>query len=98
MDSNASLKSPVEIPLKSECRYYIKESIDGTLLIYLGKIVLVKASPSSYPVNNFALYLNNVPIMTGQTINFHRKQVTFTRNAPSDQSHEPWYWTISVDD
>ena len=41
---------------------------------------------------------NNVPIMTGQTITFHRKQVTFTRNAPSDQSHEPWYWTISVTD
>jgi hypothetical protein len=75
MDSNASLKSPVYIPLKSECRYYIKESIDGTLLIYLGKIVLVKASPSSYPVNNFALYLNNVPIMTGQTINFHRNRL-----------------------
>jgi prepilin-type N-terminal cleavage/methylation domain-containing protein len=41
---------------------------------------------------------NNVSIITGQTITFHNKQVTFTRNAPSDQSHEPWSWTISVTD
>jgi prepilin-type N-terminal cleavage/methylation domain-containing protein len=39
---------------------------------------------------------NNSAIMSGQTILFQGKQVTFTRNAPSDQSHEPWFWTVSV--
>jgi prepilin-type N-terminal cleavage/methylation domain-containing protein len=40
---------------------------------------------------------SNIAILSGQTIIFKGKQVTFTRNAPSDQSDEPWFWTVSVD-
>jgi len=40
---------------------------------------------------------SNIAILNGQTIIFKGKQVTFTRNAPSDQSAEPWFWTVSVD-
>ncbi len=39
---------------------------------------------------------NNSAILSGQTILFQGKHVTFTRNAPSDQNHEPWFWTFSV--
>lgn len=39
---------------------------------------------------------NNNAILNGQTITFQGKQVTFTRNAPNDQNHEPWFWTVSV--
>jgi len=40
---------------------------------------------------------NNSAILSNQTIIFQGKQVTFSRNAPSDQMHEPWFWTVSVD-
>jgi prepilin-type N-terminal cleavage/methylation domain-containing protein len=39
---------------------------------------------------------NNSAILSGQTILFQGKQVTFTRNVPNDQNHEPWFWTVSV--
>lgn len=39
---------------------------------------------------------NNIAILSRQSILFKGKQVTFTRNAPRDQIHEPWFWTISV--
>jgi prepilin-type N-terminal cleavage/methylation domain-containing protein len=39
---------------------------------------------------------NNNAILNGQAITFQGKQVTFTRNAPSDQMYEPWFWTVSV--
>jgi prepilin-type N-terminal cleavage/methylation domain-containing protein len=41
---------------------------------------------------------NNAAIISGATITFQSKRVTFTRNAPSDQNLEPWYWTVSVAD
>jgi len=40
---------------------------------------------------------NNNAILSGQNFIFQGKQVTFIRNAPSDQSHEPWFWSVSVD-
>jgi hypothetical protein len=41
---------------------------------------------------------NNAAIISGASITFQWKQMTFTRNAPGDQNFEPSYWTVSVAD
>lgn len=40
---------------------------------------------------------NNIAVLSGQVVLFKGKQVTFTRNAPSSQSDEPSFWTVTVD-
>jgi prepilin-type N-terminal cleavage/methylation domain-containing protein len=41
---------------------------------------------------------NNVAIASATAITFSGKQVTFTRNAPTDTGNEPYNWTVSVAD
>ncbi|HUH65630.1 MAG TPA: prepilin-type N-terminal cleavage/methylation domain-containing protein [Syntrophales bacterium] len=40
----------------------------------------------------------NNPILSATAITFSGKQVTFTRNAPTDTANEPYSWTVSVAD
>jgi MSHA pilin protein MshA len=40
----------------------------------------------------------NIPINTTPSFVFQGKTVTFTRNAPTDTSNEPYNWTVVVTD
>jgi prepilin-type N-terminal cleavage/methylation domain-containing protein len=40
----------------------------------------------------------NNPIVSGTAFQFSGKNVTFTRNAPTDTANEPYDWTVSVAD
>jgi len=41
---------------------------------------------------------NNTAIPDGTAVTFSGKQVTFTRNTPTDTTNEPWNWTVAVAD